>query len=48
MGPVLAGYCKMESIYDGSLDLEAFALLNEAMEVKAINEHRIAAKRAQK
>jgi hypothetical protein len=39
--PVLAGMCKMESAYDGTLDLAAFALMNDALAIKAENEWRM-------
>ena len=31
--PVLRGLCKLESLYDGSLDLLAIAKANEALDV---------------
>lgn len=40
MRPVLAGMCRMESLYEGPLDLEAFALMNDALDCKAENEAR--------
>lgn len=40
MGPVTEGLCKMESIYDGSLSLVDFAIMNYAMAVKAENRWR--------
>jgi hypothetical protein len=46
MRPVLAGHCKLESLFDGSLDLEAIALANDAIDV--VEENRIKAERARK
>jgi len=40
MRPVLAGICKMESLYNGTLDLNDFALMNDALNAKAENEIR--------
>lgn len=40
MGPVLEGLCKMESIYDGSLSLIDFAIMNDALVVRAENHWR--------
>ena len=40
MCPVVNGLCKMESIYDGSLSLADFALMNDALALRAENEHR--------
>jgi hypothetical protein len=40
MAPVLAGMCKLESLVDGSLDLEHIAWANDALLVKAENEAR--------
>lgn len=42
MRPVEMGYCRMESLRDGSLDLEDLALMNDAIEVRLENERRIA------
>jgi hypothetical protein len=39
---VLAGLCQAESIFDSRLDLEAVAVLNELLEVRALNERIIA------
>lgn len=41
MRPVLAGACKYESLKDGTLDLLDFAIMNDALDVKAENERRI-------
>jgi hypothetical protein len=41
MRPVLRGMCKMESLLDGTLDLAAVALMNDALTVEAVNEHRV-------
>jgi uncharacterized protein DUF6889 len=38
MAPVIAGMCLMESLTDGSLDLEHVALMNDALAVKMDNE----------
>jgi len=40
MAPVLAGMCKLESLLDGTLDLEHVAWANDALIVKAENEAR--------
>jgi hypothetical protein len=40
MAPVLAGMCKLESLLDGTLDLEHIAWANDALAVKAENEAR--------
>ena len=40
MRPVLAGICKMESLYNGTLDLNDFALMNDALNARAENEIR--------
>ncbi|MCG4261373.1 hypothetical protein K6W36_12435 [Acetobacter senegalensis] len=45
MRPVLAGLCHMESLDNGALDLEAFALMNDALDAKAENEDRARAVR---
>jgi hypothetical protein len=36
--PVLAGLCRAESIFNSDLDLEAIAVLNELLDVRAVNE----------
>jgi hypothetical protein len=38
--PVLRGVCRLESLYDGSLDLEAIALANDALDALDENERR--------
>jgi hypothetical protein len=38
--PVRAGMCKAESLYDGVLDLDAIADMNEAMDVAEENRQR--------
>lgn len=38
MRPIDAGYCKFESLVDGTLTLENFALMNDALDVRAANE----------
>jgi hypothetical protein len=40
MRPVLAGMCQMESAFNGALDLEHFALMNDALDVQQENEAR--------
>jgi hypothetical protein len=40
MRPVLAGMMRLESLLDCSVDLEHIAWANEALNVKAENEHR--------
>ena len=40
MRPVLAGMCKLESLLDGTLDLEHVAWANEALTVQGDNERR--------
>jgi hypothetical protein len=40
MAPVLAGMCRLESLLDGSLDLEHIAWANDALAVKGENEAR--------
>lgn len=51
MRPVLRGMCRFESAVDGTLDLEHFAIMNDAINVLVENEARIdeamAAKRGQ-
>lgn len=39
--PVLRGLCKYESLKDGTLGLVDLALLNEALDVEAENQHRL-------
>lgn len=39
--PVAAGWCKYESLLDGTLDLADIALMNEALDVRAENEFRM-------
>lgn len=39
--PVLRGFCKYESLRDGTLGLEDVALMNEAIEVEAENAYRL-------
>lgn len=41
MRPVLAGMCKYESLKDGALDLRDFAVMNDALDVQAINTERL-------
>lgn len=41
MRPVLANMCRMESLKDGTLDLADFALMNDALDVQAINTERL-------
>ncbi len=41
MRPVLAGLCRGESLFDGTLDLEQVALLNEALDVQEENQQRL-------
>jgi hypothetical protein len=49
MAPVMAGLCRYESLFDGSLTLVDLARLNEALSVKAANEARaFAAAKAKK
>jgi hypothetical protein len=38
--PVIAGMCKVESLYDGTLDLEAIDDMNEALDAAEEREHR--------
>lgn len=40
MRPVSEGLCKYESLIDGTLDLEDISRMNDALNVKAENEHR--------
>lgn len=40
MAPVIAGMIKMESLYDGELNLDAFAIANDALALKVENERR--------
>jgi hypothetical protein len=40
MRPVLAGMMRLESLIDGTLDLEHIAWANEALNVRDENEHR--------
>lgn len=41
MRPVLKGMIRMESLYDGTLDLEQVALANDVLDVAEENERRI-------
>jgi hypothetical protein len=41
MRPVLRGLCKLESLFDGTLDLEHLAMANDAIDVADENERRI-------
>lgn len=38
MRPVLEGMCRMESLRNGALDLEDVAIMNEALDVRALND----------
>lgn len=40
MRPILNGLCKYESLIDCTLDLEDFARMNDALDVKEENEMR--------
>jgi hypothetical protein len=40
MAPVLAGLCSYRDLLDPSLTLEDFALMNDALSVKAENQRR--------
>ena len=40
MRPVLRGLCRLESLYDGTLDLEQLALANDALDVMDENDRR--------
>jgi hypothetical protein len=42
MRPVLRGLCKLESLFDGTLDLEQIALANDALDVMDENDRRVA------
>lgn len=39
MRPVIRGMCKFESLKDGTLDLADIALMNDALDVHADNQH---------
>jgi hypothetical protein len=39
--PVLAGMCREESLFDGTLTLYRVVLMNEALDVQAENRRRI-------
>ncbi len=41
MRPVQMGYCKFESLVDGTLDLEAVLTMNEAIDIDLENRHRV-------
>jgi hypothetical protein len=41
MRPVLRGLMRMESLYDGTLDLEALLLANDALDVADENDRRM-------
>jgi hypothetical protein len=43
MRPVDAGFCKYESLLDGSLTLEDIARMNEYLDVREENETRLRA-----
>ena len=40
LNPVAEGYCKYESLIDGTLDLEDIARMNDAINVRNENQHR--------
>lgn len=40
MRPVMEGMCRYESLEDGTLDLEAVARMNDALDVRAENQRR--------
>lgn len=40
MEPVAAGMIRMESLYDGALNLDAWAIANDTLAIKAENERR--------
>ena len=40
MRPVLRGMCRLESLIDGTLDLEHIAWANEAIDIQDENERR--------
>lgn len=39
MRPVLKGLCRFESLKDGTVDLADIALMNDALDVLADNQH---------
>lgn len=41
MRPVLAGMCRYESVIDGTLSLDDFADMNEALTIQTENQARI-------
>lgn len=43
MDPIAAGYCRMESLHDGTLDLIDFCLMNDKLRAKSENEIRMQA-----
>jgi hypothetical protein len=43
MRPCLRGVCRLESLIDGTLDLEHIALANDALDVMEENERRFRA-----
>ena len=43
--PVLQGFCKYESLIDGTLTLADISLLNEAFDVQLENQYRLSQKR---
>ena len=40
MRPVAEGYCKYESLFDGSLDLSDVARMNDMIDVRMENDYR--------
>jgi hypothetical protein len=38
---VIEGMCKYESLIDGTINLEDLAFMNEALDVRAINQERL-------
>lgn len=40
MRPVIRGLCRYESVVDGTLGLEDFAVMNEAVDAQDENAHR--------
>lgn len=48
MRPVDKGYCRYESLVDGTLDLGDVALMNDALDVRTENERRAEEARARR
>ena len=48
MRPVEAGMCRFESLLDGTLELEHLQAMNDALDVRAFNQNRLASLQSQR